>query len=73
MVQTIVGLVDYRGNPAHCILALPGEEELHLGMLKKGVFAQVEKSFAIEEKRGDPKVITPIDPPRKCDKGFGIV
>ena len=71
--KTIMGLVDHRGNPTHCLPTLPGEEELHLGMLEKGIFTRIEKSFAIEEKRGDLKVITPINPPQKCDKGFGIV
>jgi len=42
-------------------------------MLEKGIFARIEESFAIEEKGGDPKVVTPIDPPREFDKGRGIV
>ena len=66
-------LVDHCRNPAHRLLALPGEEELHLRMLEKGIFARIEERFALEEKGGDPQVVTPIDPPRECDKGRGIV
>jgi hypothetical protein len=70
VVKTVMRLIDHCRNPAHRLLALPGQEELHLCMLEKRVFARIEEGFAFKEKRGDPEVITPIHPPWEPDKGF---
>ena len=66
-------LIDHCRNPAHRLLALLGQEELYLGMLEKRIFARIEKGFALEEKRGDPQMITPIDSPWEFNKGFNSV
>jgi hypothetical protein len=73
VVETVMRLIHHCRNPAHRLLALLRQEELHLGMLEKRVFARIEKGFAFKEKRGNPEVITPVHPPREGNKGFRSV
>jgi hypothetical protein len=63
-------LIQHCRNPAHRLLALLRQEELHLGVLKKRVFAWIEERFAFEEQGRDPEVVPLIDPPRECDERF---
>jgi hypothetical protein len=69
----VMRLVHHCGNATHGLLALLRQEELHLSMLEKRVFAWIEEGFAFEEKRRDPEVITLIHPPREGNKSFRSV
>jgi hypothetical protein len=70
VVEAVMGLIHHCRNPAHRLLALLRQEELHLGMLEKRIFAWIEEGFAFEEERRDPEVVPLVDPPRKFDEGF---
>jgi hypothetical protein len=65
----IVGIVDYRGDAADDLLLLSRQEELHCGMLKKGILPGIEKCLAFDKERRDPIWITSIDLPGKLQKG----
>src|SRR3989442_3542296 len=73
MIETVVRLIQHCRDPAYRLAALVGEEELHVRVLEKGIFACVEKGFALQDERRDPEMITPIDAPRQLNKCPGIV
>jgi hypothetical protein len=49
VVEAVMRLINHCGNPAHSFLALLGQEELHLRMLEKRVFASIEEGFTFNE------------------------
>jgi hypothetical protein len=72
-MEAVMRLIKHCRNPADGLVALLGQEELHVSVLGKWVCVRIEEGFACKEKRGDPEVITPIHPPWKCNKGFRSV
>jgi hypothetical protein len=73
MVETVMCLIHHCRNPTHSLLTLLRQEELHLGMLEKRVFAWIEEGFAFEEERRDPEVITLVHLPREFNEKFRSV
>jgi hypothetical protein len=69
MMVLIVGIVDDRGDATDDLPLLSRQEELHCGMLKKGILPGIEKRLAFDKERRDPIRITSIDLPGKLQKG----
>jgi hypothetical protein len=68
----IVGVVDDRGDAANNLPLQSRQEELHCGMLKKGILPGIEKCLAFEKERRDPMCIASIDLPGKLQKGADL-
>ena len=66
----IVGVVDDRGNTADDFRSLSRQEELHCGMLKKGILPGMRNVLRSNKERGDPMRIASIDLPGNLRKAL---
>jgi hypothetical protein len=68
----IVCVVNDSGDAADNVPLLSCQEELHCGMLKKGILPGIEKGFALDKEGRDPVRIISIDLPGKLQKGADL-
>ncbi len=68
LVKLIVQVVDDGGDGAHHPPVPPRQEELHVGVLEKGIVPGTEELHPLPEEGRHPARVIPVEPPRKGDK-----
>jgi hypothetical protein len=68
VVVVIVRVIDHRGDASDRLASLPGQEQLHLRMLKKGVLTRIEEHLAFDQERRHPERVVGVHLPWEAQK-----
>jgi hypothetical protein len=67
-MEGVVIIVHDARDPSRRLFPLIGQEQLAVGMLKKGIFFDIQLLFDVRNQGRHPMGIVPIDPPGKPDE-----